>query len=315
MASNFASRFAESSKGQFGFGRMSGFDPFKRAKSLLAYKMSWSLFIPMVLINGAILSAVLVAFALELATTFQHWSLKSASYDDAMSYSLFVLDVPIFVLSIGCLLAAIGGRLFFIDFVGQLVFFIAVLLCNIVGWFGGIVALIVSFGRYDSCRKSESATAFCHDEKGALLAVGIITLIILLLALLGDLVIATLMLFVKPLQYAAIGMDSWTMGQMKKANQSGNGANAAAVFNRWLENKQRTDAGFKAKKRIMANGEEERSDDDSTDAGEVEGLIVASYAMAPATANYSGDSSSSGPRERVTQAHRAVAKLAVQNSK
>ena len=285
-------------QGAFGFGEMpKDFKPFDRAKSMLAYMMSWPLFIPFFTVNLLILASAVIAFILELVTLFSNWSISSVSYNDAMSYSLFVLAVPLMMLAIGCMLGAFGGRLFFIDFYGQLLFFIAVTLATILGWFGGIVAEIVSWGRYSTCIKggTKGHSAFCADEKASLLWVAIIVLFLLLLSLI-DWGIAFLMLFVRSFQYAAIGMDTTTIRDLHKL--SNKPQEQRRKFNFWLTNKQRGDAHLPLLK------------DDATAGGEetaaVFGVPMGAYGM-PVANVYKNAPGASVVQERVGAAHRAVA--------
>lgn len=293
-------RFGEASKGAFGIGNME-FKPFSRAKSLLAYRMSLPTLIPVVGINVLILSAAIIGMVLQLATTLSNWGINAIDYDDASSYGLLLLSVPLMMQSIGCLLAAFGGRLFFIDFWGQLLFFIAVTVTTVLGWFGGVIAEIISWGRFDACLTNEKHSDYCHDEKNALLAVALITLALLLLSL-ANMFFASLLLFVRPIQYSAVGMDRETMRKLKKLN--GNPTEARNVYNLWLTNKQRGDAGLPALSALETPGD-----------GETVGLFSGAAYSPVVSSSFSGSSSSSSSvGNRITAAHRAVAAQAIKGN-
>jgi hypothetical protein len=183
-------------------------NPFKGSlMNFLDFRMTAAPLFILALINIFGVIATIVIVILELVTLITSgFNLNNPPYTDAQSYSLFALNVPSVVVCGFELAMVIAGRLIFSNFAGQLAHFLFIILFGAVAGAFTLIATIVSGSRMTDCINN-GANVFCQDEKSALAWVFSLSLI-LGLVLITDGFFAVILLFIRPLQYMAMGMDA-----------------------------------------------------------------------------------------------------------
>lgn len=245
--SGLASRFGNT---RFGVGDLSS--PFQGVKSFLSYRqVSW-VFATNLLSGIAILLAVICIMILETVSLAEgKVDLRMNVYpDDSQTYALFALIIPLMGTGAVALVAAFGGRVIFKDSWLQIIYFGVVTALNLLGWGFGIFGMVVICGRIHNCRTVDKGSTPCDTEWADLLA----TLILYIWLIIWPLfvwIMAGLGLFVRNIQYMAIGMknddtqrgapfDRTTMSTIKNAGQQ---KKAIYEWNAWKSAKEGEFAG------------------------------------------------------------------------
>jgi hypothetical protein len=166
-------------------------------------------------IIAALVACILVAVNMGTNGAFNMSSNPPWNY--AQAYALFVFSLPTLVISGVMLFALFAGRLIFSSKWGQIGFFIILTMLSIISGASLLTGFAVNVRELSVC-KSSNTTAWCINNRTALIEVLIIS-IIMMLVVISNWILALLLTFVRPLQYMMIGMNSKWRARMAAARE------------------------------------------------------------------------------------------------
>lgn len=241
---------------QFGVGQFT--NPFDRIKGINQTRMKGWPFWTLMIVNIPVLLAGLAIVALELATLITHGvQLKGNEFHDSRSYALFIFDAPVIAAGAVGVAASLVGALVMTDFWGQVVVAAALGGLSLLGFGFTIFTQVISWGRLNGCisgstknlctadctlscaplnndgaiaKACEGCVNFCKDEKGPLIAVSVITLVLMLLCI-PNMFIALMFLVHRKTQLMAAGFNKEQREEVLSSSQP------AVEYNRILKDK------------------------------------------------------------------------------
>lgn len=224
--------------GMPGFGGKLNLNPFSRTATIQEIRMKHYPFWFLVFTNPVLVAGAIVIIALEFWTIVAHgFQFTGTRFHDSRSFALFNFLLPLGGVGALGIAAAFTGGLVMIDWFGQVFVAGGLFLTSLLGFAFGVFTQILAWGRLGACNSgaihdrcdtrdctpspcaiacavpNDAAIAescrgcidFCHDERGPLIAVGVLAVVMMLFTI-PNMLLAPFLLLHRPTQLMAAGV-------------------------------------------------------------------------------------------------------------